>query len=464
MDIGIYVDAIWPYLGPPLGFGLAFILISRLMRERRRPSATVAWLLFMGWVPPIGVPLYLIFGGRKISRLTQRKSPLNIAPRNASSGTLSSSPFGVVSKGNRTEFQKTGVQAFESFIQEIQNAQVSIEITTFILSHDAIGRRIVKELSRQAKKGIEVRLLLDAIGSFGKKTLYMLELEKAGGKIGRFMPVLPLAFFGRANLRNHRKLAIFDGKRAIIGGRNIGREYMGPVPSRKRWKDLSLLIEGPAVMQLSAIFEADWSFACAKKGYQPREIKTVEEYQGANLSTIEIMASGPDTQGDPLYEKILSIIQEADSSITIATPYYIPDEVLQRSLIVKARTGKTVKLLVPKKSNHWITDLARNPFLRELTEAGVEVLLYAPGMLHGKAILVDDTVAMTGSANIDLRSLFVNYELGAFFYDRRDIQAISSWIQELSANTERFSDVDPDKISLLRSTAEDLSRLITPLL
>jgi cardiolipin synthase len=464
MEVGYYVDAIWPYLGPPLGFGLAFLLISRLMREKRRPSATVAWMLVIVWIPYIGVPLYLVLGGRKISKLTKRKSRINIAPPNASSGTVTSSPFGVISKGNRTEFQQTGVQAFESLIHEIQQATTSIEIATFILNHDAIGRRIVRELSQQAQKGIEVRLLLDAIGSFGKKTLYMLELEKAGGKIERFMPVLPFASLGKANLRNHRKLAIFDSKRAIIGGRNIGREYMGPTPSSKRWEDLSLLIEGPAVMQLSAIFEADWTFACGKKGYQAREIKAVEEYQGTELSTIEIMASGPDTLGDPLYEKILSIIQEADTSVTIVTPYYIPDEVIQRSLIVKARTGKSVKLLIPKKSNHRITDLARNSFLRELSEAGAEVLLYAPGMLHGKAILVDDTIAMTGSANIDLRSLFVNYELGAFFYDHGDIQAIANWIQELSAHAESFQEFDAEKHSFLRLTAEDLSRLVTPLL
>ena len=464
MDIGQYVDAIWPHLGTVIGFGLAFILIARLMREKRRPSATVAWMLVIILVPYLGVPLYLIFGGRKVTKLTERKSPLNLAPPNAPPGTVSTSPFGVLSKGNRTEFQKSGVEAFESLVHEIQNAKRTIEITTFILSHDAIGRRVVKELAARAKAGVEVRLLLDAVGSFGKKTLYMLELEKAGGKIERFMPVLPLASRGRANLRNHRKLAIFDKRRAIIGGRNIGREYMGPAPSRRRWRDLSLLIEGPAVMQLSTIFEADWAFACKKEDNHPKEVETIEPLEDADTKTIEIMASGPDTQGDPLYEKILSIIQEADTSVTIVTPYYIPDEVLQRSLIVKARTGKTVRLLVPKKSNHPITDLARNPFLRELSEAGVEILLYSAGMMHGKAILVDKSIAMTGSANIDLRSLFVNYELGAFFYDSGDTEAIASWIDDLAARSEKLSDLPVEKPSLLRSTAEDLSRLITPLL
>jgi len=463
MDLTSYAVAIWPYLGTYLGFGLAFIVIARLMREKRRPSATVAWLLIIWFIPPLGVPLYLIFGGRKISRLTRKKSRLNIAPEDES-GTIRSSPFGVMSRGNRTEMQLTGVQAFKSLVNEIRNAHESIEITIFILSPDAIGRNIIKELSEKAESGVEVRLLLDAVGSFGMKTLYTRDLVKAGGQIERFMPVFPFLSLGRANLRNHRKLAIFDRKRAIIGGRNIGKEYMGPIHSPKRWKDLSLLIEGPAVMQLSAIFEADWAFAISKKDAQPRPIKTVPEYKGPNPSTIEIMVSGPDTRGEPLYEKILSIIQEAEKSVTIVTPYFIPDEVLQRSLMVKARSGKSVKLLIPKRSNHPVTDLARNHFIRELCEAGVEILLYNAGMLHGKVALVDRKVAMTGSANIDLRSLFVNYELGAFFYSEKEIEEISEWVDELSQSADVYRETPEDRQPLLKSIAEDLSRLITPLL
>ena len=176
------------------------------------------------------------------------------------------------------------------------------------------------------------------------------------------------------------------------------------------------------------------------------------------------MASGPDTRGDPLYEKILSIIQEADHFVTIVTPYYIPDEVLQRSLMVKARSGKQVKLIIPKRSNHPVTDLARKRFLRELTEAGVEVLLYGPGMLHGKAILVDSSIAMTGSANIDLRSLFVNYELGAFLYGDYDVRAIQDWIDELLLNSESFKESNKEDPPFLKAMAEDICRLLAPLL
>ncbi len=463
MDYRAYIDAILPHLGTLIGFGLAFVLIARLMREKRRPSNTFAWLLVIVLAPYIGVPLFLLFGGRKIARLTRNKESLSLISDTTAKGTISVSPFGLITRGNRSSFLHTGIDAFKTLIREIQEAKESIDIATFILSHDAIGRRIVKELSKKSREGVEVRLLLDAVGSFGKKTLYMLELEKAGGRIERFMPVLPIWSWGRANLRNHRKIACFDRKRAIIGGRNIGRDYMGPTVSNKRWKDFGVLIEGPAVMQLSAIFEADWKFACSKN-YNAREMLNIDPLENVDTGEIEIMASGPDTKGDPLYEKILSAIHEADEELTLVTPYYLPDEVLQRSLIVKARTGKRVKLIVPRKSNHPVTDLARQHYLRELHEAGVEVLLFDDGMMHGKGLLADGKVAMTGSVNIDLRSLFVNYEVAAFFYSPSDVSEVVSWIRMLEEKSIGFQESYDRKSSLAREIAEDLSRLLTPLL
>ncbi len=463
MDYRAYIDAILSHIGAIIGFGLAFVLIARLMREKRRPSNTFAWLLVIVLIPYIGVPLYLLFGGRKIARLTRNKESLTLISDTNAEATVSVSPFGLITRGNRSDFLHTGKQAFNTLVEQIQQAKESIDIATFILSHDASGRRIVRELSEKSRQGVEVRLLLDAVGSFGKKTFYMLELEKAGGRIERFMPVLPIWSWGRANLRNHRKIACFDSERAIIGGRNIGRDYMGPTASQKRWKDFGALIEGPAVMQLAAIFEADWKFACSKN-YQPREPKILDPVQSMDTGEIEIMASGPDTNGDPLYEKILSAIHEADEEIVLVTPYYLPDEVLQRSLIVKARTGKRVRLIVPRKSNHPVTDLARHHYLRELHEAGVEVLLFDEGMMHGKGMLADRKVAMTGSANIDLRSLFVNYEVAAFFYSPSDVAEVSSWIQMLASKSITFDESYNRKSSLVREVAEDLSRLLTPLL
>jgi len=433
------------------------------MREKRRPSNTFAWLLIIILAPYIGVPLYLLIGGRKIQRLTRDKKSLSLHQLTPKDDSLTISPFGVVAQGNRTQFISNATDAYDVLIESIQNAKSSIDITTFILSHDAVGRRVVKELSKKAREGIQVRLLLDALGSWGKKTFYILDLEKAGGRIERFMPVFPIAFPGASNLRNHRKIAIFDKTTAIIGGRNIGREYMGPNPAKRRWTDFGVSITGPAVTALNTIFEEDWAFASRKRGYKATQQPTVPAVDTGG-STIEIMASGPDTPGDPLYEKILASIQDAEHSVTIVTPYFIPDEVLLRTLSVKARSGKRVKLIVPQRSNHRITDLARKQFLLELAEAGVEILAYQPEMLHGKAMLIDEKMAMTGSANMDLRSLFVNFEVAAFFYSAKDIVEIKNWIQEVSSPCIQLSEEDLARQRYLKGLAEDLSRLIAPLL
>ncbi|MDQ8180503.1 cardiolipin synthase [Pelagicoccus sp. SDUM812005] len=459
----LLIETILPHLGAILGLGLGVILIARLMREKRRPSNTFAWLLVIILAPYIGVPLFLLIGGRKIKKLTSDKRSLRLHPHEYDQDFIEDSPFGLLGHGNKTRFLPDATDAYDVLIESIQNAKTSIDITTFILSHDAVGRRVVKELSRKAKEGVAVRLLLDAIGSFGKKTFYMLELEKAGGKIERFMPVFPIAFPGATNLRNHRKIALFDKQSAIIGGRNIGREYMGPNPSKSRWTDFGVEISGPAVSALNTIFEEDWAFASRKRGYKAVPQSVVKPVPGGE-STIEIMASGPDTPDDPLYEKVLASIQDAESSITIVTPYFIPDEVLQRTLSVKARTGKEVTIIVPKRSNHRITDLARRTFLRELQASGVKVLAYEREMMHGKALLIDEKLAMTGSANMDLRSLFVNFEVAAFFYSQPDIKEVESWIKDVSSRCTELQAEQLERQRYLKGLAEDLSHLIAPLL
>lgn len=457
------IDSILPHLGAIIGLGLGIILIARLMREKRRPSNTFAWLLVIILAPYIGVPLFLLIGGRKVKKLTNDKRSLSLHPHEILDSSIENSPFGLLARKNTTRFLPDATDAYDVLIESIQAANSSIDITTFILSHDAVGRRVIKELSKKAREGIEVRLLIDAIGSWGKKTLYILELEKAGGKIERFMPVFPLAFPGATNLRNHRKIAIFDKNTAIVGGRNIGREYMGPNPSKNRWTDFGVSISGPAVFALNTIFEEDWAFASRKRGYKSIPQQPIAPIEGGQ-STIEIMASGPDTPDDPFYEKVLASIQDAERSITIVTPYFIPDEVLQRSLSVKARTGKKVTIIVPKRSNHRITDLARRHFLRELHESGVQVLAYEREMMHGKAMLIDDKLAMTGSANMDLRSLFVNFEVAAFFYSKPDISEVDNWIQDISTRCTLLQAEDLVRRRYFKGLIEDLSRLIAPLL
>jgi cardiolipin synthase len=472
-----FIDRIVPggflaHLSTIVGFLLALFFFARLMSERRAPANTFAWLLVVIFVPWLGVPLYLILGGRKLRRLVKDKKALS-ADLPAMCQTDVSHVCAPVAKtvqgaggfapvgGTRVRFLLTGEEDFAELERQILAAKHSIHIATFILGRDATGRRIVELLARRAKEGIKVRFLLDAVGCLFSSRGFVDPIRRAGGEVGRFMPVLPFTSRGSANLRSHRKIAIFDGTTALVGGRNIAVEYMGPTPMPKRWRDFGAVIEGPGAVVLGEVFIADWSFVTRRP---PEAVASDAHAGGAPVSgtaEVQVVASGPDVPGDPLYEGIVAMIQQAERDIWIVTPYFIPDEVLLRSMIVKARAGCNVTLIVPAQSNHPVTDFARRKFTRELRRAGGTILLYTGGMIHAKAIVVDDRVALFGSPNFDLRSLFVNFEVGVLVYTPQEIAAVSAWVEDVR----KLCVVATEKKRRITSTiAEELCGLMAPLL
>ena len=334
---------------------------------------------------------------------------------------------------------------------------------TFILGRDVVGKRVVKLLAQRAQEGVKVRLLLDGLGCFRSAGRFCNPIRQAGGEVVKFMPVMPLQTPRSANLRNHRKIAIFDHQVAALGGRNLAIEYMGPHPLKRRWRDLGGVIEGPAVRLLDEIFLADWAFASGQPLARLQKELPAEIPAVAGTSELQIVASGPDVSGDALYEGILSLVQQAESSVWIVTPYFIPDEVLFRSLLVQARAGIDVRLVVPARSNHPITDLARKYYLRGLQAAGVKVLLYGPGMIHAKMLLVDGETGLFGSANMDLRSLFLNFEIGAVTYSPGEAHAIAEWMKEIFAHSRPMPE-SPRETRLFPSIGEEIARLLAPLL
>ena len=468
-------NGLLPDLFSIAGFVLAFFLVARLMSEKRAPANTFAWLLGIVLVPWIGVPLYLLLGGRKLRRLTERKSrvlpTLPAAVTNPALFAHAPIAHTIISAGaappvadNALRLLTTGEDAYAALERHIRAARHTIHVTTFILGNDDTGRRLVQLLAERARAGVKVRLLLDAVGSLFTSGVFTLPLRRAGGEVGRFMPVLPFTSRGSANLRNHRKIAVFDHNTAIIGGHNLAREYMGPHPFKKRWKDFGAVIEGPAAALLNEVFIADWCFATgqsvdALRGDIPDSV--VAPRGGSEL---QVVASGPDVPGDPLYEGIVSMIQEAERSIWIVTPYFLPDEVLLRSLIVKARSGVEVTLIVPARSNHPVTDFARRHYVRELRRVGARVLFFAPGMLHSKAVIVDDCVGLLGSANFDFRSLFVNFEIGVVVHTAADAEAMKAWAVELAQHCREPKPDQAKKSRLIGNILEDISRLLAPLL
>jgi cardiolipin synthase len=472
----LLANGLLPSLFTIAGFLLAVFLVARLVSEKRAPANTLAWLLIIVLVPYVGVPLYLLFGGRKLRRVAARKSnvlptlPGSLTgPAARSAGpvahTVTAAGGGPPVAGNRLTLLKTGEDEFAVLERHIREARHTIHITTFILSRDEVGRRLVALLAARAREGIKVRLLLDALGCPFSSLFFVNPLRRAGGEVGRFMPVLPFISPRSANLRNHRKLAVFDHATAIIGGRNLAREYMGPAAFRKRWRDFGAVVEGPAAALLNEVFIADWCFTTRQQPDVLHAEIPPEIVEPRGTCDLQVVASGPDVAGDPLYEGIVAMIQEAKDNIWIVTPYFIPDDVLQRSLIVKARAGCKVTLVVPSSSNHPIADYARRTYLRELRRAGARILVYGPGMLHAKAMIVDGSTALLGSPNFDLRSMFVNFEIGLLVHSPAEVGAMRAWMGEILLHSR---EPRPEPVSarrrLLGNVAEDISRLIAPLL
>ncbi len=458
------------------GFLLAFFLVARLMSEKRAPANTFAWLLLIVLLPYVGVPLYLLLGGRKLRRLAERKSRLlptlptqaltpSIFAASPIAHTVMASGAAAPVAGNRIEFLATGEDAYAAFERGIRQARHTIHVTTFILGRDDTGRRIVRLLAERAAAGVRVRLLLDAIGCMFLSRRFVLPIKKAGGEVVWFMPVLPFTSRGSANLRNHRKIAVFDHNRAIVGGHNLAREYVGPTPLRRRFNDFGAVIDGPGAALLNDVFLADWCFASRQSASALHaEIPAEHAVQPRGDADLQVVASGPDVPGDPLYEGILAMIQEARESLWIVTPYFLPDEVLLRSLMVKAHAGCVITLILPARSNHPITDFARRHYVRELRRTGARVWLYQPGMLHSKAMIVDDRVALFGSANFDPRSLFVNFEVGVFVHSPSEVRAMKVWAEALLPHCREPRSESRRRRRVVGNVLEDVSRLLAPLL
>ncbi|HNX05879.1 MAG TPA: phospholipase D-like domain-containing protein, partial [Opitutales bacterium] len=266
------------------------------------------------------------------------------------------------------------------------------------------------------------------------------------------------------NFRNHRKIAVFDSRRAIVGGQNMDRRFLSPRDSRRLFADLGIVVEGPAVAALTRVFAGDWAFA---SGEDVSEVlpESLPSTLNAGPSALEVIPSGPDVDGDYLWEKIITLVQEARDSVTIVTPYFIPDEVLFRSLIIRAHNGTKVRIVVPESSNHPIVDLARNRYLRQMSQQGIEILLFRRKMLHAKLILVDGTHAVSGSANIDPRSFFVNFEIGIVHSSPADIAAFEGWLDgHILPHCIEFHASPKSREGTFRLLGENLAHLFTPLL
>lgn len=415
---------------------------AHILRQRRHPAATLGWLLFMLLLPWFAVPLYLAIGTRKLApRRRMQAAALPSDSEDAIDRLLAHAgiaPCGAA----RIRLHADGAEAWQALREVAGSARVSLDVGLFILAGDAHGDAFMTLLAERARAGVRVRLLIDGIGSLRLARSRLARLAAAGVEVAWFIPLLHRPLRGRTNLRNHRKLVVADGARAWTGGRNVADEYFA---ADGVWTDLSLVVEGEAAGVLAQGFERDWRFAV--------RAPAAAQAAPATGTRLAVLHSGPDQPGDPLHDVLLTACYTARRRIVAVTPYFVPDEALLQALCLAARRGVAVRLILPARSNHRLADWVRARALRELAAAGAAIRLVPDAMVHAKALLFDDTLGIVGSANLDIRSLFLNFELVLLLRQAADVAALDAWCARLDA---RAIDARLPPAGALREAAEGL--------
>ncbi|MDR0378412.1 MAG: phospholipase D-like domain-containing protein [Candidatus Accumulibacter sp.] len=446
-----------------VGLGV-YVSVSQTLNQRRHPSAAIAWVLGILLVPYVTLPLYLAFGSRKVavSREPLRGHTVPVPDavgcptmlRSLQLGAAMGLPDPVSYDG--LNIHADGAVALEALRRVISSAVTSLDVSTFLIGRDALGNEVLELLEQRARVGVRVRLLIDGIGIYLGGYPNLKRLTRAGVEVVRFVPPFASSKRGRTNLRNHRKMLIADGKRLWCGGRNLAAEYFEgdtrSVLRRVPWIDLSFDLSGELVAQVYGQFERDWAFANEKR--VPTGIDAVpRDVSGAASAPLaQLVDSGPDRADDTIFTLLVSACFTSRQRILAVTPYFVPDAALLMSLTLAARRGIEVDLVIPARSNHKLADFARHRALREMIVAGARVWLH-PGMVHAKAVLIDDELALVGSANLDGRSLFLNYEMMVAFYDRSAVMGFERWVETLREDCTPYLHWQPSRA---RELAEGL--------
>ncbi|HLR70945.1 MAG TPA: cardiolipin synthase [Pseudogracilibacillus sp.] len=467
-----------------VNFVLAFTII---FLERKNASSTWAWLMVLFFIPVLGFILYLIFG-RKLSNRRiftwDTKSRLGVEKAVKEQLEILQEdrlPYkqtvlkqykdlfylhlkhndAIYSQNNKVDLFTDGTDKFTALIQDLEQAKDHIHLLYYIIRHDQLGTKIADVLIKKAKEGVEVRLLYDDMGSRRLSRSYIRRLEAANIKVGSFFPPkIPKINF-KINFRNHRKLAIIDGKIGYIGGFNIGDEYLGRSEKFGYWRDTHLRIRGDAVKTMQTRFILDWNQASRSHiEYDERFFIGGEEGHVG----IQIVSSGPDQDWEQIKYGYIKMILAAKEYVYIQTPYFIPDESLMDALRIAALSGVRIKIMIPNKPDHMFVYWATLSSIGELLNEGAEVFLYQNGFLHAKTIIVDGKLSSVGTANIDVRSFRLNFEVNAFLYDVQFAETlVEVFKQDILLSTQMTKSLYEQRSIGIRFK-ESISRLLSPIL
>ncbi|TWU66605.1 MULTISPECIES: phospholipase D-like domain-containing protein [Crateriforma] len=431
------------YLSSVLGALLTLVAMTIIRNDTRHNVGRLGWMGLILLTPPIGLLLFLWLGGRKISaehasrRLVDLPKDDEEVPDHGDGfeSLLQSRGLRPPTIGNEFEILTEVHKVYDAYLDMIDQAQEAIYVMTFIMDERESSEEIVERLCRKARDGVQVRLLCDGFGSFQMSDDQLEAIREAGGKARRFKPLSKLSRLAYLNYRNHRKLMVVDGKMAILGGANLVQEEIAEDPPKDAWVDLSVRIEGPAAAQLQAVFCSDWNFV-TDETLPPSKIETPAEGADCESSRLTVVPIGPDGPEEILEDFWQYSIHQAEHRVWICTPYLVPSPSAMRSLELACRRGLDVRLLVPSRSDLWPVDYARYDYMKDLIEVGAKLYRYTDGMVHAKVGLVDDEVALVGSANFDIRSFFLNYELSVAVHDRETIEKLKAWYENLLEKSE----------------------------
>jgi cardiolipin synthase len=416
-----------------LGGLLLYVVTTRAGHQRRHPSAALAWVLTIALLPYAAVPLFLLFGTRKLAK-----------PAAAGQGAAPTTYNAAV------HFHADGAASSTALLAMLAAAQQRILLATFIFADDNIGNAVVAALVERAVNGVDVKVLLEPLSRLRCSAQQLARLRAAGIAVLWANAGRPDRFETRLNLRYHRKLVLCDDALLWSGGRNIADEYFTHDGAQAPWVDLSYVVEGALAGEALRLFDRDWQ---AAGGAALPRCATVPP---AGAAPAQLVASGPDYADENYYGVLLAGAFQARDRILAVTPYFVPDDALLVAWRMACRRGVRVTLLVPAQSNHRLADWARGRALRDLAAAGAEIILF-PRMIHAKAVVIDATVALCGSANLDSRSLFLNFEMMVAFYGTAEIAWMAQWISARAAEGTPFVADEP---SLLVDLAEGLVRVV----
>jgi len=442
---------------------LAITALLHMIATRRSPSSMIAWMFAIFVFPYIAVPFYFLFGNRKLFKRYQKLrfslKPIETEPpqsRHPVEKLLRANGIPPATHNNSLTLIDSPTEVYYAIMESTQRAEKSIDICVYQFALDETTAPLVDLLCEKASSGVKVRLLLDSIGSL---KLYLFpaplkKLKQSGAQVAFFMPFLKFPLRNYINLRNHRKILIFDGSSMFTGGMNLSGEYFSKDGKSTLYSDFLCRIEGRATHFYAQIFAMDWAFATNSS---PRIPEPSPKRFGS--ASIQVIPSGPDTPAEALVEALLSLIYSASRQIKIVTPYFVPNEDFMQALVIALHRGVKVTVIVPERSDHKISDMGRGSYLRELSSKGGEVLLHRGKILHAKAILFDESCASIGSVNFDNRSLFYNFEAVSFIYSKGEIEQIEEWMDAVSADCTPYR--APERV--LTINTENFMRILAPL-